>query len=99
MATRKKSIPQKDKKQLRDQMGGCALNVAAILGCSPDNVAQITSALTREIEEWCLLKARKIDPKTGTNELQEKMKQKINEVWPYGYCEVHGYTQHDMDTM
>ena len=75
------------------------MNVAAILGCSPDNVAQITSALTREIEEWCLLKARKIDPKTGTNELQEKMKQKINEVWPYGYCEVHGYTQHDMDTM
>ncbi len=99
MVTRKKPIPQKDKKQLIDQMVGCALNVAAIHGCKHNDIDQITTYLMGEVDTWCRMKSQKKDPKTGLTELQEKMKQKYNEVWPYGFGEVHGYTQHDMNTL
>lgn len=94
---RKKPLPQKDKNQLIDQMIGCALNVAAIDLCKWNDVDQITNFLMGEIDTWCRIKAKNKNPKTGLTELQEKMKQKINECWPYGYCEVHGPTERDAE--
>lgn len=96
-ATRKKPLPLKDKKQLVDVMIGCALNVAAIKGCDHRDIDLIKVALHQEVEEWCDIKAKKINDKTGLSELQEKMKIKVNEVWPYGYGEVHGPTQGDAE--
>ncbi len=92
---RRKLLPQKDKYQLADMMIGCALNMAAIDGCKHDNIEKITMYLMGEVDTWCRIKAREINPKTGRSELEEKMKQKINEVWPYGYGEVPGPTEHD----
>jgi hypothetical protein len=94
---RKKPLPLKDKNQLADMMIGCAMNLAAIDLCKFDNTDQITNYLMAEVDTWCRRKSQKIDPKTGLTELQEKMKQKINEVWPYGYCEVHGPTERDAE--
>ncbi len=94
-AIRRKPLPQKDKYLLVDMMVGCALNLAAIDGCKPDDIEKITMYLMGEVDTWCRIKSHEINPKTGRSELQEKMRQKINEVWPYGYGEVHGPTDHD----
>lgn len=93
--TRRKPLPQKDKYLLLDMMVGCAMNMAAIDGCKYDNIDQITMYLMGEVDTWCRTKAREINPKTGRSELQEKMKTKINEVWPYGYGEIPGPSEHD----
>jgi hypothetical protein len=76
-------------------MIGCALNMAAIDGCTHDDIEKIIMYLMGEVDTWCRIKAREINPKTGRSELEENMKQKINEVWPYGYGEVPGPTEHD----
>ncbi|MCB2216118.1 hypothetical protein [Desulfofustis glycolicus] len=93
--TRRKPLPQKDKYLLLDMMVGCAMNMAAIDGCKYDNIDQITMYLMGEVDTWCRTKAREINPKTGRSELQEKMKTKINEVWPYGYGEIPGPSEYD----
>ncbi len=95
-ATRKKAIAQKDKQQNIDQMIGCALNVAVIDGCKPHDIDQITTFLMGEVDTWCRKKAKKINPKTGLSELQERMKKKFNEVWPYGYHDVKGTFYQDI---
>ncbi|SHH98993.1 hypothetical protein [Desulfofustis glycolicus] len=92
---RRKPLPQKDKYLLIDMMVGCAMNLAAIDGCQYDNIEKITMYLMGEVDTWCRTKAREINPKTGRSELQEKMKTKINEVWPYGYGEIPGPSEHD----
>lgn len=78
-------------------MVGCAMNLAAIHGCSHERIDQITMYLMGEVDTWCRTKAHEINPKTGRSELQEKMKTKINEVWPYGYTEVYGSSAGDRD--
>lgn len=87
---RKAPVPQKDKVMLLDMMGGCALNIASILKCDPNNVGLIITTLSEVIEKWCKQKAKIIDKRTGQNELITKMRQKHNEIWPYGFTEVHG---------
>ena len=96
-AIRKKPLPQKDKKQLVDVMIGCALNVAAIDGCDHRDIELIKETVLREVEDWCDTKSKIINQKTGLCELQERMKKKVNEVWPYGYGEVHGPTRIDAE--
>ena len=94
IVVRKKPLPQKDKTQLVDMMIGCAMNLAAIDGCRYNDIGQITSFLMGEVDTYCRRKSKIIDKRTGRSELQEKMKQKINEVWPYGFDEVsHGPIQ------
>ncbi len=78
-------------------MIGCAMNLAAIDLCRFDNIDQITNYLMAEVDTWCRRKSKRSNPKTGLTELQEKMKQKINEVWPYGYGEVHGPLERDAE--
>lgn len=95
--SRRKILSQKNKKQLVDQMIGCALNVATIGGCKSDDTEMIIAFLQGEIDRWCHKKATKIDKKSGKNELQLKMEEKFNEVWPYGYREVHGPTLEDSE--
>lgn len=94
---RKKPLSLKGKKQLSDVMGGCALNLAAIGGIEANDTEAIKVFLSDFIEEWCEQKSKNINEKTGKNELQEKMQQKINEVWPYGFGEVHGPTEFDAE--
>ncbi len=77
-------------------MFGCAMNVAAIDLCPSDDVDKIIDTLMAEVDTWCRKKAQKINSKTGKSELEMKMKQKINEVWPYGYTEVHGPMEADI---
>ncbi|WP_143170639.1 hypothetical protein [Desulfopila aestuarii] len=92
---RKKLLAQKDKKMLRDMMGGCALNIAAIRMVNSQNTEEIIAVMTAEIEEWARALDKQKNQRTGRSELQEKMETKINEVWPYGPGEVHGPTARD----
>ncbi|MCI5158779.1 MAG: hypothetical protein D3906_10145, partial [Candidatus Electrothrix sp. AUS1_2] len=93
--SRRRILPQKDKYQLADQMIGCALSLAATERC-PVDVDSIVDYLQRFVAEWCLLKSKELDEKTGEPVLLEKMKKKLNECWPHGmdHEEFHGpYTE------
>ena len=97
-AIRQKTIPQKDEHSLADQMVGCAINIAAINRYPADTVDNIRGAVHFAIEEWFRRKGNEINKKTGRPVLLEKMEKTTNDVWPYGYGEVHGYTQRDIES-
>lgn len=95
-APRRQTLPTKNKKQLEDMLAGVALNLAAINGYTGDDHARISiwcqEALASALDD----KSKKID-KEGRSDLQRRMEQKVNEVWPYGFCEVHGPTTTDAE--
>lgn len=96
-ASRKQCMPTKNERQLEDMLVGVALNLAAIHGYTGDNHDHISIWCQEAIASALAIKAKKIDEKTGKSELQTRMEQKVNEVWPYGFCEVHGPTAIDAE--
>ncbi|MDR2548739.1 MAG: hypothetical protein LBD10_00805 [Desulfobulbus sp.] len=89
-ASRRKCMPTKNKRQLEDMLVGVALNLAAIHGYTGNSHDRISIWCQEAIASALDTKAKKIDKDTGKSELQARMEQKVNEVWPYGFGEVHG---------
>lgn len=96
-ADRRKCLPTKNKKQLEDMLAGVALNLAAIHGYTGDDHARISIWCQEAIASALDTKAQKLNQKTGKSELQLNMERKVNEVWPYGFGEVHGPTTIDAE--
>lgn len=97
-APRRKCLPTKNKRQLEDMLAGVALNLAAIHGYTGNDHDRISVWCQESISGILATKAAKIvDKETGKSELQARMEQKVNEVWPYGFCEVHGPTATDAE--
>ena len=64
-------------------MVGCGLNLAVLFGCDNDP-EKISRCLQFLVHTWVMQKSKQTD-KNGKNVLNEKMKLKINEIWPHGY--------------
>ncbi|ADW16582.1 hypothetical protein Despr_0400 [Desulfobulbus propionicus DSM 2032] len=97
MASRRKCLPTKNKRQLEDMLAGVALNLAAINGYTGNDHDVISIWCQEAISSILSTKAQKVDPKTGKSDLQVRMEQKVNEVWPYGFSEIHGPTMNDAE--